>query len=204
MVPDRFIAAIISCGSFQRVWQLVRATVPIDCVSVLTPAQNFERQDRVTKPPHLNMEKLQSNRGRSSSYTSSEVSDEDITHHQAGPRKKRKMEMPVATTSRIKAKTTGPFASSAIDTSSALQKEPNNDKNNFEMLGVAPWLVASLRSMEIKKPTNIQKSCIPEILKGRDCIGGSRTGTGKTVAFTVPILQRWGEDPCGIYALILT
>jgi ATP-dependent RNA helicase DDX49/DBP8 len=58
--------------------------------------------------------------------------------------------------------------------------------------------------MEIKKPTGIQSACIPEILKGRDCIGGSRTGTGKTVAFTVPILQTWAEDPCGIYALMLT
>lgn len=58
--------------------------------------------------------------------------------------------------------------------------------------------------MEIKKPTGIQKACIPEILRGRDCIGGSRTGTGKTIAFSVPILQKWSEDPCGIYALIIT
>ncbi|TVY86225.1 ATP-dependent RNA helicase, partial [Lachnellula willkommii] len=49
--------------------------------------------------------------------------------------------------------------------------------------------------MAIKRPTGIQKGCIPEILKGRDCIGGSRTGSGKTVAFAVPILQKWAEDP---------
>jgi ATP-dependent RNA helicase DDX49/DBP8 len=58
--------------------------------------------------------------------------------------------------------------------------------------------------MAIKRPTGIQKGCIPEILKGRDCIGGSRTGSGKTVAFAVPILQKWAEDPIGIFAVILT
>ena len=74
----------------------------------------------------------------------------------------------------------------------------------FPSLGVAPWLVTSLNALQVRRPTAIQKACIPEVLKGRDCIGGSRTGTGKTIAFAVPILQRWAEDPFGIYAVILT
>ena len=74
----------------------------------------------------------------------------------------------------------------------------------FESINVKPWLVKSLNSMAIKRPTGIQKGCIPEILKGRDCIGGSRTGSGKTVAFSVPILQKWSEDPVGIFAVVLT
>ncbi|KAJ9637417.1 uncharacterized protein PV06_04094 [Exophiala oligosperma] len=74
----------------------------------------------------------------------------------------------------------------------------------FESLNVAPWLTHSLAAMAIQHPTEIQRACIPEIMKGRDCIGGSRTGTGKTVAFAVPILQRWAEDPFGIYAVVLT
>lgn len=79
------------------------------------------------------------------------------------------------------------------------------DQNTtFDSLGLKPWLVNSLSSMAIRRPTGIQKGCIPEILNGRDCIGGSRTGSGKTVAFTAPILQKWAEDPIGIYALILT
>ena len=61
-----------------------------------------------------------------------------------------------------------------------------------------------MANMAIKRPTGIQKGCIPEILKGRDCIGGSRTGSGKTVAFAVPILQRWAQDPSAIYGLVLT
>jgi ATP-dependent RNA helicase DDX49/DBP8 len=78
------------------------------------------------------------------------------------------------------------------------------DHTTFQSLNVKPWLVGSLSSMAIKRPTGIQKGCIPEILKGRDCIGGSRTGSGKTVAFAVPILQKWAEDPVGIFAVILT
>jgi len=76
--------------------------------------------------------------------------------------------------------------------------------NTFGTLDVSPWLVHSLAGMAIRRPTAIQSGCIPEILKGRDCIGGSRTGSGKTVAFAVPILQKWAEDPIGIFALVMT
>ena len=74
----------------------------------------------------------------------------------------------------------------------------------FASLNLSPWLIGSLSAMAIKRPTAIQKACIPEILKGRDCIGGSRTGSGKTVAFAAPILQKWAEDPIGIFAVVLT
>jgi ATP-dependent RNA helicase DDX49/DBP8 len=77
-------------------------------------------------------------------------------------------------------------------------------KSSFASLDVVPWLIASLAAMEILRPTAIQKGCIPEILAGRDVIGGSRTGSGKTVAFAVPILQKWAEDPMGIFAVVLT
>ncbi|EFW20337.1 ATP-dependent RNA helicase DBP8 [Coccidioides posadasii str. Silveira] len=76
--------------------------------------------------------------------------------------------------------------------------------SSFSSLGLAPWLVGSLSAMAIRRPTAIQRACIPEILKGRDCIGGSRTGSGKTVAFAAPILHRWSEDPFGIFAVVLT
>jgi ATP-dependent RNA helicase DDX49/DBP8 len=76
--------------------------------------------------------------------------------------------------------------------------------STFADLNVAPWLVNSLSTMAIRRPTAIQRACIPELLKGRDCIGGSRTGSGKTVAFAVPILQTWAEDPFGTFAVVLT
>lgn len=81
---------------------------------------------------------------------------------------------------------------------------PTDPNTTFESLGVHPWLLRSLTNMAIRRPTGIQKGCIPEILKGRDCIGGSRTGSGKTVAFAVPILQKWAEDPSAIFAVVLT
>ncbi|KAI7365997.1 ATP-dependent RNA helicase, partial [Hortaea werneckii] len=74
----------------------------------------------------------------------------------------------------------------------------------FLDLGLSPWLTASLNAMAIKNPTRIQSAAIPPILQGRDCIGGSRTGSGKTVAFAAPILETWSRDPRGIYAVVLT
>ncbi|RPB24141.1 DEAD-domain-containing protein [Terfezia boudieri ATCC MYA-4762] len=81
---------------------------------------------------------------------------------------------------------------------------PKPIPSSFASLGVNRWLVDSLTAMAIRKPTPIQAACIGPILEGRDCIGGSRTGSGKTVAFAAPILQKWAEDPFGIFALILT
>lgn len=86
----------------------------------------------------------------------------------------------------------------------ALEAGVKGTDSTFASLNLSPWLIGSLSAMAIKRPTAIQKACIPEILKGRDCIGGSRTGSGKTVAFAAPILQKWSEDPFGIFAVVLT
>ena len=42
------------------------------------------------------------------------------------------------------------------------------------------------------------------IFEGRDCIGNAKTGSGKTIAFALPILQKLSADPYGIFALVLT
>lgn len=75
---------------------------------------------------------------------------------------------------------------------------------SFSSLGVAKWLDEALAAMQIHKPTDIQQACIPEVLKGRDCIGGAKTGSGKTIAFAAPMLTKWSEDPMGIFGLVLT
>ncbi len=105
---------------------------------------------------------------------------------------------PTSILSRVKAKKDGmltvPLASAhGVD-----------GTTTFASLNVQPWLISSLSAMAITRPTGIQKGCIPKILEGRDCIGGSRTGSGKTVAFAVPILQKWAEDPVGIFGVVLT
>ncbi|ANB12449.1 ATP-dependent RNA helicase DBP8 [Sugiyamaella lignohabitans] len=75
---------------------------------------------------------------------------------------------------------------------------------SFESLGVSKWLVEALNVMAIHSPSAIQSACIPAILDGRDCIGGAKTGSGKTIAFAAPMLTKWSLDPFGICGLILT
>ncbi|KAI9008171.1 P-loop containing nucleoside triphosphate hydrolase protein [Gaertneriomyces semiglobifer] len=74
----------------------------------------------------------------------------------------------------------------------------------FPDLGVSPWLTQTLHSVGIQKPTEIQRKCIPEILKGRDCVGSAATGSGKTAAFAVPILEKLAQDIYGVFAVVLT
>lgn len=57
----------------------------------------------------------------------------------------------------------------------------------FKLLHIAPSL---LKNITYELPTPIQEQCIPSILEGRDVMGLAQTGTGKTAAFSIPILQR--------------
>lgn len=83
--------------------------------------------------------------------------------------------------------------------------DDNNDPTcTFSSLGLNNWLVKQCNAVGIKSPTEIQQKCVPPILSGRDCIGCAKTGSGKTAAFALPILQRLCEDPYGIFAVILT
>ncbi|KAG0164534.1 putative RNA helicase [Apophysomyces sp. BC1034] len=89
----------------------------------------------------------------------------------------------------------------------SLKKEKTQSvkqKKSFSDLGVDEWLVETLKSMQIRQPTEIQQACVPQILSGRDVIGGAKTGSGKTAAFALPILQKLSEDPFGVFALVLT
>ena len=75
---------------------------------------------------------------------------------------------------------------------------------SFASLGLDNWLQKHCREIGIAEPTEIQKECIPQILNGKDCIGCAKTGSGKTAAFALPILQKLSKDPYGIYSLVLT
>jgi ATP-dependent RNA helicase RhlE len=65
----------------------------------------------------------------------------------------------------------------------------------FQSLGLMPELVRALSDKGYTEPTAIQSQAIPAILNGDDVLGGAQTGTGKTAAFTLPILQRLAETP---------
>lgn len=74
----------------------------------------------------------------------------------------------------------------------------------FAELRLSSWLVEQCRQLGLKQPTPVQLGCIPAILEGRDCLGCAKTGSGKTAAFVLPILQKLSEDPYGIFCLVLT
>ncbi|MCL4477670.1 MAG: DEAD/DEAH box helicase [Deltaproteobacteria bacterium] len=60
---------------------------------------------------------------------------------------------------------------------------------NFEELGISAQIVKAVYQMGYEEPTPIQKAAIPPALEGKDIIGQAQTGTGKTAAFAIPVLQ---------------
>lgn len=77
---------------------------------------------------------------------------------------------------------------------------------NFEQLEVIAPILKALQSEGYTQPTPIQQQAIPVALRGKDLLACAQTGTGKTAAFTIPILQLLNqqENRHGIKALILT
>jgi ATP-dependent RNA helicase RhlE len=76
--------------------------------------------------------------------------------------------------------------------------------STFEKLGLQPPLLAALRDLGFAEPTPIQVLAIPPALQGRDVLGSAETGSGKTAAFGLPLLQRLMDKPRGkTRALIL-
>ena len=75
---------------------------------------------------------------------------------------------------------------------------------NFSQLGLEPAQLRACESLGYNIPTPIQREAIPLILSGRDLIGCAETGTGKTAAFLLPIIQKLSQRPRpGIRALVL-
>ena len=58
----------------------------------------------------------------------------------------------------------------------------------FELLGLCAQLLRAVKDKGYTQPTPIQREAIPAVLEGSDIMGGAQTGTGKTAAFTLPVL----------------
>jgi len=79
------------------------------------------------------------------------------------------------------------------------------EKTTFEHLGLDPVLLKAVLALGYESPTPIQREGIPLILAGHDIIGTAQTGSGKTAAFILPILQRLhGQAPGRTRVLVLT
>lgn len=73
----------------------------------------------------------------------------------------------------------------------------------FSELKLIPELLESIENMKFTKPTPIQAEAIPHALEGKDIIGLAQTGSGKTAAFAIPILQALWDAQQPYYGLVL-
>src|SRR6202035_3733382 len=76
-------------------------------------------------------------------------------------------------------------------------EENDGDASGFADLTLAPELCRALSGLGYEEPTPIQRAAIPPLLAGRDLVGQAATGTGKTAAFALPVLQRIPRDRGG-------
>ena len=74
----------------------------------------------------------------------------------------------------------------------------------FHGLGLSPESLAAVSHVNYQVPSPIQAAFIPKAVTGRDCIGQARTGTGKTAAFALPILERIDPGSKQVQAIVLT
>jgi ATP-dependent RNA helicase DeaD len=77
-----------------------------------------------------------------------------------------------------------------VDGNEDLTSATTDQKARFEDLSLSPTMLAALKAADYLEPTPIQAGLIPLALEGIDVVGQARTGTGKTAAFAIPILER--------------
>jgi superfamily II DNA/RNA helicase len=77
------------------------------------------------------------------------------------------------------------------------------DLDTFASLGIDQWLVSALEAVSIEIPTEVQRRVIPELLQGKQVLASAQTGSGKTAAFALPLLQQLAADAYGVFAIVL-
>jgi ATP-dependent RNA helicase RhlE len=82
--------------------------------------------------------------------------------------------------------------------------ELNESGGSFDTLGLSEEVLRAVRDAGYLVPTPIQREAIPLILRGRDVIGLAQTGTGKTAAFTLPLVDHLLKGPRRTRAVVLT
>ena len=74
----------------------------------------------------------------------------------------------------------------------------------FEQIKILPQVRENLKKMGIKNPMPVQQQAIPALLKGRDVLARAQTGTGKTLAFLIPLAQKLDPAKSYVQALVIT
>ena len=93
------------------------------------------------------------------------------------------------------------------DLSSSDEEIPNDSiiNNGFDYFGLNKSIIKSLDQKGYKEPTPIQKAAIPELMNRRDLLGQAQTGTGKTAAFALPIIERlYDNNELNAKVLVMT
>ncbi|WP_050024835.1 DEAD/DEAH box helicase [Verrucomicrobium sp. BvORR034] len=80
---------------------------------------------------------------------------------------------------------------------------PAGDRKLFTELGLAPDILKAMTALGFEQPSPIQEKGIPPALEGRDVVGQSQTGSGKTMAFAIPVVQKIDPRDRGVRALIM-
>ena len=85
-----------------------------------------------------------------------------------------------------------------------MDSQSNTEEKSFRDVGVCDTLCQTIESLGWKKPSSIQMECLKYAFEERDIIGLAETGSGKTGAFAIPIIQRLIDNPQRLFALVLT
>jgi len=96
------------------------------------------------------------------------------------------------------------MSTETIESGQDVGQEADLESATFDQLGLSDELMKAVRDAGYTTPTPIQAQAIPLVLKGRDVMGLAQTGTGKTAAFTLPIVDRLLGGPKRTRALVLT
>lgn len=170
-------------------------------------------QDAVRKHMLQLMQQAQENSGDSEDESGSSSDDDEQTDGESTGKVQLEMNDEDSEAEADQPVSARPISPSPTNLPSRVKLAPkaSNDvrpkinlKDSFKDLGISQQIISTLGTIAIKKPTEIQAACIEPMLAGRDCIGGAKTGSGKTMAFALPILQRISRDPFGIFAVVLT
>ncbi len=81
-----------------------------------------------------------------------------------------------------------------IESQTLQESKENNNEDGFINFGFNQSILNSLRNKGYKNPTPIQKAAIPELMLGRDLLGQAQTGTGKTAAFALPLIEKLSDN----------